>query len=251
MSMFKEQLNYVVDFFTKRGIPFDMEPTRWGHVVTAECVRINFNKNTVNTYRKIVVSPAGTLDWDWFEQLHAPGSASETLLFNDHIRLMCAMAHYAHMAREFTKAPDWIMFIVGAEQEKVKPADWRIRVGAYVRLNHLGADTYYKFLAGQSYYSANVNFHDDQSDRMSARDFNDMTLALGSPVGQSYTDGHMPEAHGNFLEDGPFTFVPAKATISTKSDYVLPQVEPETWPIWILVRTHDVKMEAGKPSEKA
>lgn len=237
---FQKQINFVQEFLHSRAIPFDTDHTRWGPVILTEGVRINFNKRTINVYHKKVSSPGGVLDWDWSEQLHEPKSPEEIAAIDDYIKLVCCAAHYASMARQFTKAPEWIIFTTlmtaGHNNEN------QITVQAWVALNHLGAATYMKHLCNRVYVVTNKSYHDTESDRVAARDYNSMVLALGSPVGQSYTDGHKPEAEGNFLTDGPFTFVPARATIHTSSNYVLPDVEPESWDIWVLVRSHDVKM---------
>jgi hypothetical protein len=237
---FQNQINYVQEFLHARAIPFEVDHTRWGPVILAEGVRINFNKRTINVYHKKVSSPAGELDWNWTEQLHEPQSPEETKAIDDYLKLVCCAAHYASMARQFTKAPEWIIFTTIFTPDHGNQNN--ITVQAWVALNHLGAATHMKYLDRHEYVVINKSYHDPESDRVRTHDFNNMTLALGSPVGSSYTDGHAPEAEGNFLNDGPFTFVPAKATIHTSSNYVLPDTEPETWDIWVLVRTHDIKM---------
>lgn len=237
---FQQFINYVQEYLHSRAIPFDVDHTRWGPVILTEGLRLNFNKRTINVYHKKVESPSGLLDWDWREQLHEPKSPKEIAAVFDYLKMVCCAAHYASMARQFTKAPEWIIFTT------IFTADFKnqnnITVQAWVRLNRLGQATHMHYLDRHEYVVINKSFHDPESDRVRAHDFNNMTLALGSPVGSSYTEGHAPEAHGNFLTDGPFTFVPAKATIHVASNYVLPEVEKETWPIWILVRSHDVKM---------
>lgn len=239
---FQKQINFVQEFLHSRAIPFETEPKRWGPVITTESIRFNFNKNNINVYRKKVNTHGEDVDWDWAEQLFVPGDEKEEKAVDDYIRESCCIAHYVFMARGFTKAPEWIEFTVYTREAQGHENAVRIGIQAWVKLNRLGQTPYYKFLAGHDYFVVNNSFHDPESDRVVHHNFNNMTLALGSPVGQSYTDGHAPEAEGNFLTDGPFTFVPARATIHVASNYVLPEVEKETWPIWILIRSHDVKM---------
>lgn len=242
LHTFQKQINYVQEYLHSRAIPFEMDSSRWGPILHTEGLRISFNKRTINVYHKKVESPSGVLSWNWSEQLHEPKTPEEITAIDDYLKLVCCAAYYASMARQFTKSPEWIVFTTVFTDDRIHDEN-QITVQAWVALKHLGAPTYMKHLCNRAYIVTNKNPHDPDSDRVSVRDFNPMTLALGSPVGQSYTDGHKPEAEGNFLNDGPFTFVPARATIHTSSDYVLPPVVgTETWPIWILVRSHDVKM---------
>lgn len=246
----QKHINFVLEYFTTRAIPFENEPSRWGCVIQAEGIRFNFNKNTINVYRKKVQTHGDGVDWDWHDQLFAPKTDEETKAVADYIRLSCCMAHYAHYAREFTKAPEWVEFTAYTRDVEGRDGVNAIRIGvqAWVKLNRLGHTPFYKFLASNDYYVVNNSYNDHESERVAHHNFNSMTLSLGSPVGQVYVDGHAPEAHGNFLTDGPFTFIPAKEHYSITSNYVLPEIKVEPTKVWVLVRTHDVKMnvENGK-----
>lgn len=248
MHPLQNQINFVLEFLHSRAIPFEHEPSRWGCVIRAEGIRFNFNKNTINVYRKKVETHGDGIDWDWAEQLHVPKTDEETAAVDAYIREACCCAHYANMAREFTKAPEWIEFTIYTREAQGTDNAVRIGIQAWVKLNRLGQTPFYKFLAGHDYFVVNNSFHDVESDRVTSRDYNNMTLTLGSPVGQVYVDGHAPEAHGNFITDGPFTFIPALEHYSITSNYVLPEIKVEPTKVWVLVRSHDVKMnvENGK-----
>jgi len=238
----QKHINFVLEYFTARAVPFENEPSRWGCLIQAEGIRIKFNKNTINVYRKKVETHGDGIDWDWHEQLHVPTTDEETKAVEDYLRLACCCALYANFVRDITKAPEWIEFTIYTREAQGHDNAIRIGIQAWVKLNRLGQNTFYKFLAGHDYFVVDNCYNTHESERVAHHHFNNMTLSLGSPVGQVYVDGHAPEAHGNFIEGGPFTFVPAQEHYSITSNYVLPEIKVEPTKVWVLVRTHDVKM---------
>uniref|UniRef100_A0AB39CD93 Uncharacterized protein n=1 Tax=Pseudomonas phage HRDY3 TaxID=3236930 RepID=A0AB39CD93_9VIRU len=245
----QDQMNFVQEYLFSRAIPFEQTPTRWGVTFEAEGVRIQFNKRTCNIYFQEVTSHEKRVEWNWVEELLVPEDDEARGHFIDWLRKACLCAHYAWFTREITKAPEWIKFFTTIKEGRTGN-EQKIRVTAHVKLDILGRDPWYKYLDGEEYVVVNLCMNDHESDRISFRHFSNMVHALGSPVGSSFTDGHAPEAHNNFMEGGPWTFVPAKATIHTTSQYVLPEDEPESWDIFVLVRTHDVKMVVPQKEQK-
>jgi len=243
-------IQVVREFLVGEKINFEELPTRWGIEFKAEEFRIVFKKRTCEMWAP-EVNHQGLVGERYHEQLHEPKSPEEHAAFARELRIFCTAILYATKAREMTKAPYWIIFTVGIKGDShAGEGDHRLRIHAYVRLNILGREPFHKYLAGEEYYVVNCDWYDSQSERVFTRHFSSMINALGSPIGSSYTNGHAPEAHGNFLEGGPFTFIPAKATIHTTSQYVLPEFEPETWDIFVLTKTHDVAIAAQPVQEE-
>lgn len=247
---FQKQIDFVREFLHFRMIPHEVTPTQWGCVIECESVRFNFNRKTVNLYTGETINPQSVFNWKWEEQLY---DTTDPVHIDHWIRRMCCAAHYVEMARQCMKAPAWFHVL-----PTVRPAtgdrewrdtqgkieDARIRITVFVKLQYLGKETLYHYLDGEEYHVCELDLNDRESDRVSARHFRNVIHALGSPVGQSHTDGHKPHLEGNFLEDGPFTFVPATATETITSPYMLPDLKPTQWSLWVLIKTHDVKMEA-------
>jgi len=247
---FQQQIDSVRAYLCARSIPYEMTPTRYGYIIECESVRFLFNRKTCNLYTGSIRNPASIFEWNWEEQL----SVNDNRLHIDHwIRRMCCAAHYVEMARQCIKAPSWMHIL-----PTIRPArgghEWRdmengiedakIRISVFVKLDYLGKGTTHYFLDGEDYHVCELDHDDRESDRVSARHFRNVMYSLGSPIGYSHMEGHAPHLEANFMDGGPFTFVPAKGTEIITSDYVLPTRSPEQWNLWVLICSHDVKMEA-------
>ena len=244
---FEKYFNQVIQFLDKRMMDYEIQKTANGHRVLSEGMRIDFNVRSCNVFRASVKNPEGSFEWEHVERLF--DKDNDDAYVESVMKIACSEAHYAHSARAATKAPDYIRFMVRARPvpmhyrpEHHTEDDHVITVLAYVKLGILGQDPFYKFLAREEYYAADCDLLNDNSDRISTHNFRDMVFANGSPVGHSYTEGHMPEADGNFLTGGPFTFIPARARCVVESQYVLPEMPDDEWDIRVLVRTHEIKM---------
>lgn len=243
--LLQEQMNFVNSYLFSRSIHSEIMPTRWGCTIEAEGVQIVFKKKTIDIHFLEVNTHGKGVSWAWQESLCGPfndGSAENDAHCMEWLKKALCVVQYLSYVRQITKAPEWIIFTATTRPDLTDPKDLRIRVGAWVRLNILGCTPFYKYLTGEEYAVTDFDLNHPHSDRVNYRDFSQMVNALGSPVGQSFIDGHAPNAEGNFMEGGPFTFIPAQENYTMTSNYVLPEIELEPTQVWVLQRTHAIKI---------